>query len=110
MVLGGQGAPLAPYFHDYIAHKNKYFINILNLGGFANITFKSQNKLVAYDTGPANYLIDLISRNYSGVEYDKNGSMARANKVNNNAPLVNSLGQFEGQPGGTTGPLRNKLI
>lgn len=32
------------------------------------------------------------------------------NKVNNNAPLVNSLGQFEGQPGGTTGPLRNKLI
>ena len=32
------------------------------------------------------------------------------NKVNNNAPLVNSLGQFEGQSGGTTGPLRNKLI
>ena len=88
MELGGQGAPLAPYFHDHISHKNKYFINILNLGGFANITFKSQNKLVAYDTGPANYLIDLISRNYFGIEYDKNGSMAKANKVNNNALLA----------------------
>ena len=65
MKAGGQGAPLAPYFHEYISLKEKPFINILNLGGFANWTFKSGNKLMAYDTGPANYLIDLISNKFA---------------------------------------------
>jgi anhydro-N-acetylmuramic acid kinase len=88
MTVGGQGAPLAPYFHDYISKKNEAFVNILNLGGFANLTFKSQNRLVAYDTGPANYLIDLISKIYFGADYDKSGSIAKASKVNDKALLA----------------------
>jgi 1,6-anhydro-N-acetylmuramate kinase len=34
MKAGGHGAPLAPYFHEYISVKEKPFVNILNLGGF----------------------------------------------------------------------------
>jgi anhydro-N-acetylmuramic acid kinase len=90
MKVGGQGAPLAPYFHEYISSKEKPFINILNLGGFANWTFKSDNKLMAYDTGPANYLIDLISNKYFNVPYDKNGSLAKKGKINDEA-LVDML-------------------
>ena len=85
MKVGGQGAPLAPYFHEYISSKDKPFINILNLGGFANWTYKSGNKLMAYDTGPANYLIDLISNKYFNVPYDSNGSLAKKGKINNEA-------------------------
>ena len=85
MKAGGQGAPLAPYFHEYISLKEKPFINILNLGGFANWTYKSGNKLMAYDTGPANYLIDLISNKYFNVPYDRNGSLAKKGKTNDNA-------------------------
>ena len=90
MKAGGQGAPLAPYFHEYISLKEKPFINILNLGGFANWTFKSGNKLMAYDTGPANYLIDLISNRYFNVPYDRNGLIAKKGKIND-AALVAML-------------------
>jgi len=88
MAIGGQGAPLAPYFHNYISKENEAFVNILNLGGFANLTFKSKNRLFAYDTGPANYLIDLISKNYFGLDYDKNGSIAKASKISEKALLA----------------------
>ena len=82
MHTGGQGAPLAPYFHDYISLKRKSFINIINLGGFANLTYKSDDKLMAFDTGPANYLIDMISRKYFKQPYDKGGLLAKRGKVN----------------------------
>ena len=72
MKVGGQGAPLAPYFHDYISSHEKSFINIINLGGFANLTCKSNDKLIAYDTGPANYLIDAIAKKYFKKDFDKN--------------------------------------
>mgnify|MGYP005708598557 CR=1 FL=1 len=82
MQAGGQGAPLAPYFHDYISLKQKSFINIINLGGFANLTYKSNHKLMAFDTGPANYLIDMVSRKYFKQPYDKCGLLAKKGKVN----------------------------
>lgn len=42
---------------------------------------------MAYDTGPANYLIDMISKTYFQKEYDKNGSLAKNGVVNNKALL-----------------------
>ena len=88
MKAGGEGAPLAPYFHDYISTFHKSFINILNLGGFANLTYKSNGKVNAFDTGPANYLIDLISNKYFGVPFDKNGKLSEKNKANEKALLA----------------------
>ena len=85
MKAGGEGAPLTPYFHDYISSYKDPFINILNLGGFANFTFKSKNKLMGYDIGPANYLIDSISNKYFKVPFDKNGMLARKFEANERA-------------------------
>ena len=87
---GGQGAPLAPIFHNTLANKiNKKFnlgfpINILNIGGIANITStidweNSENidKIRAYDIGPGNCLIDEWVRKNSKKGYDKEGLLAR---------------------------------
>ena len=91
---GGQGAPLTPIFHNAIANKlNKKFdlefpINILNIGGIANITITCEwqslwkmNKIYAYDIGPGNCLIDEWIRKNSKEKYDKGGSLARSGKV-----------------------------
>ena len=81
MKHGGQGAPLAPYFHEYIASKNRNFLNFINLGGFANLTCRSDNKLTAFDTVPANYLINEVSKKYFNKGYDKNGQLAKKGKI-----------------------------
>ena len=91
---GGQGAPLAPIFHNALANKmNKKFdidfpINILNIGGISNITSAVRweelwhtNKIYAYDIGPGNCLIDEWIRKNSKNNYDNKGSIARSGKV-----------------------------
>ena len=91
---GGQGAPLTPTFHSAIAHKiNKKFnlefpINILNIGGIANITCMISNKnlmnlneIFAYDISPGNCLIDEWVRKNSKEKYDKEGLLAKSGKV-----------------------------
>ena len=47
----------------------------------------SKNRLMAYDTGPANYLIDMISKTYFQKDYDKNGLLAKRGKANHKALL-----------------------
>ena len=91
---GGQGAPLTPIFHNVIANKlNKKFnlgfpINILNIGGIANITATvedkslwSKEKIYAYDIGPGNCLIDEWIRKNSDEKYDKEGTIAKSGKT-----------------------------
>ena len=87
MQAGGEGAPLAPYFHEYISKSHKEFINILNLGGFANLTYRSNNRVNAFDTGPANYLIDLVCEKYFSIPFDKNGKIAKKHRANEKALL-----------------------
>ena len=91
---GGQGAPFAPIFHNAIANKiNKKFnlkfpINILNIGGIANVTrtvderdLWLKDKIYAYDIGPGNCLIDDWIRKNSKNRYDKKGLIARSGKI-----------------------------
>ena len=91
---GGQGAPLAPIFHNALANKiNKKFdidfpINILNIGGISNITSAVRweelwhtNKIYAYDIGPGNCLIDEWIRKNSKNNYDNKGLISRSGKV-----------------------------
>ena len=91
---GGQGAPLTPIFHNAVANKiNKKFnlefpINILNIGGIANITstinwenLELNNSIQAYDIGPGNCLIDEWIRKNSKRRYDKDGLIARSGKL-----------------------------
>lgn len=87
MAYGGQGAPLVPYV-DYIlfSHKEKGRI-LLNLGGIANITVLKaggrEEDVLAFDTGPANVLIDEIVRIITGgkIFFDDGGKMALEGKI-----------------------------
>ena len=83
---GGQGAPLAPIFHNLIINKNKIELPvfILNIGGIANITIITSNKnddLISYDIGPGNCLLDEWVRKHTSYKYDLNGKAASIGKI-----------------------------
>src|SRR5258707_11008818 len=82
IALGGQGAPLVPYV-DYLLYRHEKLGRVsLNLGGIANITVLPRaakpRQVFAFDTGPANMLIDaLVSHFTHGRQrYDKNAVLA----------------------------------
>jgi anhydro-N-acetylmuramic acid kinase len=85
MRAGGQGAPLSPAYHVALLRHVGAEPNaaVLNLGGVANITWwGGEDRIVGFDTGPANApLNDWISRHGRG-EMDRDGSLARRGKVN----------------------------
>ena len=91
---GGQGAPLTPIFHNAMANKVskkfglKFPIDILNIGGIANITTTvyeedlwNTKNLSAYDIGPGNCLIDKWMRKNSKKKYDDEGLLAKFGRV-----------------------------
>jgi len=80
IALGGQGAPLAPAFHQFLFQEVSESIAVVNIGGMANITIPGK-ELIGYDTGPGNVLMDLWCRAHTGESYDKDGSWARTGKV-----------------------------
>lgn len=87
VALGGQGAPLVPYF-DYIKfrHPEKSRV-LLNIGGISNLTYlKPKGRLdevIAFDTGPGNMIIDELLRIYTcgRKKYDMEGRFARKGKI-----------------------------
>lgn len=85
MALGGQGAPLVPYFDFLVFRSQKKHRAILNIGGIANITLLKKNCTVndvyAFDTGPGNMLIDGAMKVFFNKEYDKNGSVAKQGNI-----------------------------
>ncbi|MCB9016511.1 MAG: anhydro-N-acetylmuramic acid kinase [Lentimicrobiaceae bacterium] len=77
VALHGQGAPLVPVgdrllFGSYNA--------CVNIGGFANISFESDNRRHAFDIGPANILLNRLAA-LLGKPYDESGSFAGSGKV-----------------------------
>jgi anhydro-N-acetylmuramic acid kinase len=83
---GGQGAPLAPIFHQLLVNQNhiKQPVCILNIGGIANLTIISSgdfNDLKSYDIGPGNCLLDEWIRKNSKERFDKDGKLAQAGKT-----------------------------
>lgn len=78
MAVGGQGAPLAPLFHQAFMGSTSETRVVLNLGGIANITRlpRSTEPPVAFDTGPANGLMDAWIQRVQGVPFDRNGAWA----------------------------------
>lgn len=80
--LGGQGAPLVPYV-DYLLYRHTKLGRVsLNLGGIANITVlpraaKTQ-QVFAFDTGPANMLIDALVAHFTRgrLRFDRNAALA----------------------------------
>ena len=83
MAVGGGGAPLAPAFHQYFLNDPSEKRCILNLGGIANITIlqKDETKVIGFDTGPANCLMNSWIKQQKELEYDKSGEWAKSGTV-----------------------------
>ena len=81
MQNGGQGAPLAPLFHAALLGDNRPQA-VLNLGGVGNISWLGRgDEILAFDTGPANALIDDWVNEKTGTAFDKDGALATAGEV-----------------------------
>ncbi|WP_299350375.1 anhydro-N-acetylmuramic acid kinase [uncultured Shimia sp.] len=93
--LGGEGAPLAPFFHFACAKwiKAQAPVCFLNLGGVGNITWVDPSKdapenegaLLAFDTGPANAPINDLMRERLGLDCDLDGKIALNGEVETGA-------------------------
>jgi len=79
VAVGGQGAPFAPAFHQFLFSKMKACA-VLNIGGMANISILGQD-LIGYDTGCGNVLMDLWINEHKNRAYDKDGAWAKSGKV-----------------------------
>ena len=82
IAAGGQGAPLAPAFHQAVFHQPGKNLAVVNIGGIANITTLTDRQLTGYDTGPGNRLLDDWIYKSKGERFDRNGSFAKTGKVN----------------------------
>ena len=92
VAAGGEGAPLAPFFHFACAKALGMFSSVafLNLGGVGNISFVDASKpspelegaVLAFDTGPANAPINDFILERTGQQYDKDGALALSGRVN----------------------------
>ena len=82
---GGNGAPLTQAFHRIQFSSADKVSMVLNLGGIANLTVIDKDAehsiLDAFDTGPANTLIDSATRLLLKMPFDKDGEIARSGKV-----------------------------
>ena len=75
---GGQGAPLVPIGDQLLF--GEYDV-CLNIGGFANISYTDpKGNRLAFDTGPANLLLNHLSRKL-GYRYDAMGENARSGRL-----------------------------
>ncbi|WP_299614428.1 anhydro-N-acetylmuramic acid kinase [uncultured Tateyamaria sp.] len=93
--LGGEGAPLAPFFHFACA---KWIgaeapVAFLNLGGVGNLTWvdpaaerpEDEGALLAFDTGPANAPLNDLMQARLGVPFDDGGRIASSGTVETGA-------------------------
>ncbi|WP_413347256.1 anhydro-N-acetylmuramic acid kinase [Brevundimonas phoenicis] len=85
VAAGGQGAPLAPVYHAALVRKAGVEgpVAVLNLGGVGNITLiRADGGLEAFDTGPANGMVDLLVQSRMNKRMDEGGRLAAAGTVN----------------------------
>ncbi len=84
VAAGGQGAPLAPVYHAALVKKAGLSgpVAVLNLGGVGNITLiRADGELEAFDTGPANGMVDLLVQSRGKKRMDEGGRLAAAGAV-----------------------------
>lgn len=100
LAAGGQGAPLAPLYHQAIlrnwatAHDLKLPQMALNLGGVANLTWFDQDQIISGDTGPGCGLLDAWVERHTGQSMDRDGELALHGRVHGD--LVSAiLADFE---------------
>src|SRR5581483_6782093 len=85
MAAGGKGAPLVPFL-DYVLFRHPRRGRILqNLGGIGNLTAipagATAQQVIAFDTGPANMVIDAATQQLFGQPFDRNGRIASQGRI-----------------------------
>ena len=85
---GGQGAPFAPAFHQFLFADLKEKTAVLNIGGMANLTLLGK-EVRGWDTGCGNVLLDMWMTQTQNKAYDKDGLFAQSGIVN--MELLNSM-------------------
>ncbi|MGA1537356.1 MAG: anhydro-N-acetylmuramic acid kinase, partial [bacterium] len=88
LAAGGTGAPLLPYLDFLLFNKIGVERIVHNLGGISNLTFlpgsDNTEEVLAFDTGPANLLLNIgMQHSGTGELYDNDGLTAAKGKVNN---------------------------
>lgn len=88
IAAGGQGAPLATLFHLEVFGRRRSHVCVQNLGGIGNVTSidwrGTKPRVLAFDTGPANVLLDLAMRHFSDghLSLDRDGRRASRGRAN----------------------------
>lgn len=86
MAAGGQGAPLAPLFHQHFFYSAEHRRCVVNIGGMSNITLLNPEHEATprgYDTGPGNVLMDIWIHQERGERFDDAGHWAASGRVDN---------------------------
>jgi anhydro-N-acetylmuramic acid kinase len=77
LVIGGQGAPYAPIYHQAIFEHEAHPLAVVNIGGISNVTFLDHHMGVSgYDVGPGNALLDFLASQHLHALYDECGMWA----------------------------------
>ena len=109
MQAGGEGAPLAPFYHFALAKQIGATepLAFLNIGGVANVTWVDPSKstpetkdaLLAFDTGPGNALINDWMAKHGHEPLDRDGVQAAKGQVDDMLVHTNATGAFLERPG-----------
>jgi anhydro-N-acetylmuramic acid kinase len=85
MAAGGKGAPLVPYLDYLLFRDSKVGRIVQNVGGIANLTAipagVGAEKVIAFDTGPGNMVIDAVVEKLFGKAFDRGGKIAASGAV-----------------------------
>lgn len=87
IALGGHGAPIATLFHQTAfapKGQKRFCMSVHNLGGISNLSLITEKEVLqAFDTGPANMLMDLSLqiKSRGARKFDKDGKLARQGQV-----------------------------
>ena len=90
VAAGGQGAPLAPFFHRSLFGRAGESVGVLNIGGISNLSLlRADGSMLGFDCGPGNALMDAWCLRHLGRPYDDGGTWAAG--ASPDAALLQSL-------------------
>jgi len=85
MADGGEGAPLVPVYHRALAKtlvgEDREPLCFLNIGGVSNLTYIDGDRLLAFDIGPGNALLDDWVRLHGAGDFDAGGALSAKGRV-----------------------------
>ena len=84
VAAGGQGAPLAPAFHQGVFGQVDATVCVLNLGGISNLSVlppAGQGPVLGFDCGTGNALMDAWCQRHTGQPFDAGGAWAASGRL-----------------------------